>query len=134
MLPPVRPCRPHSRLIPPGLLRVPLPPRNAKSGLQGFAPTGSPGLVGLGCGLVVCLGSLGFHLPAGTRYAAFSICWAARSPSSAVTTGVTVKSKTSDQGTIADSTGSALSASAIVITAYSPPWGQYSATTRRPSG
>jgi len=66
MLPPIRPCRPHSRLIPPGLLRVPLPPRNAKSGLQGFAPTGSPGLVGLGCGLVVCLGSVGFHLAADT--------------------------------------------------------------------
>ena len=31
-----------------------------------FAPTGSPGLVGLGCGLVVCLRSFGFRLATDT--------------------------------------------------------------------
>jgi hypothetical protein len=66
MLSSVRPCRPHTRLIPPGLLWVPLPPISAESGLQGFAPTGSPGLIGLGCGLVVCLRSFGFRLAADT--------------------------------------------------------------------
>ncbi len=66
MLPSVRPCRPHSRLNPPGLLRVPLPSVRAKSGLQGFAPTGSPGFSSLGCGLVVCLRSFGFRLATDT--------------------------------------------------------------------
>jgi hypothetical protein len=66
MLPSVRPCRPHSRLSPPGFLRVPLPSVRAKSGLQGFAPTGSPGFGSLGCGLVVCLRSFGFRLATDT--------------------------------------------------------------------
>ncbi len=66
MLLSVRPCRTHTRLIPPGLLRVPLPLDSAESGLQGFAPTGSPGLVGLDCGLVVCLRSFGFRLATDT--------------------------------------------------------------------
>jgi len=66
MLLSVRPCRPHTRLIPPGLLWVPLPPDSAESGLQEFAPTGSPGLIGLGCGLVVCLRSFGFRLATDT--------------------------------------------------------------------
>jgi len=35
-------------------------------GSRRFAPTGSPGLIGLGCGLVVCLGSFGFRLATDT--------------------------------------------------------------------
>ncbi len=66
MLPSVRPCRPHTRLIPSGDSRVPFLPSSAESGLQRFAPTGSPGLVGLGCGLVVCLRSFGFRLATDT--------------------------------------------------------------------
>jgi hypothetical protein len=66
MPPSVRPCRPHTRLIPPGLLWVPFPPYTAESGLQGFAPTGSPGFNSLGCGLVVCLRPFGFCLAADT--------------------------------------------------------------------
>jgi len=66
MLSSVRPCRPHPRLIPPGVLRVPLPPVQAESGLQGFAPTGSPSLFGFGYGLVVCLRSFGFRLATDT--------------------------------------------------------------------
>jgi hypothetical protein len=66
MLLSVRPCRPHTRLSPPGLLRVPLPPISAESGPQGFAPTGSPGFFNLGCGLVVCLRSFGFRLAVDT--------------------------------------------------------------------
>ncbi len=62
----VRPCRPHSRLIPLGLLWVPLPPASAESSLQGFAPTGTPGFNSLGCGLVVCLGSFRFRLATNT--------------------------------------------------------------------
>src|SRR5579884_2564686 len=38
----------------------------AESGLQGFAPTGSPGLDSLGCGLVVCLRSIRFRLATDT--------------------------------------------------------------------
>jgi hypothetical protein len=66
MLLSVPPCRPHPRLIPPGLLWMPLPPVLAESGLQGFAPTGSPGFNSLGCGLVVCLRSFRFRLATDT--------------------------------------------------------------------
>ena len=45
---------------------MPLPPVLAESGLQGFAPTGSPGFDSLGCGLVVCLGSFRFRLTTDT--------------------------------------------------------------------
>jgi hypothetical protein len=62
----VSPCCPHPRLIPPGLLRMPLPPVLAESGLQGVAPTGSPGFDSLGCGLVVCLRSFRFRLATDT--------------------------------------------------------------------
>ena len=51
---------------PPWYRWIPLPPTEAESGLQGFAPTGSPSLVGLGCGLVVCLRSFGSPLAVGT--------------------------------------------------------------------
>ncbi len=66
MLLSVRPCCPHTRLIPPGGLWAPLPPISAESGLQGFAPTGSPGFGSLGCSLVVCLRSFGFRLATDT--------------------------------------------------------------------
>ena len=44
----------------------PFLPSSAESGLQGFAPTGSPGFGSLGCGLVVCLRSFGFRLATDT--------------------------------------------------------------------
>src|SRR5262249_30471645 len=66
MLLSVPPCRPHPRLIPPGLLWMPLPPVLAGAGLARFAPTGWPGFDGLGCGLVACLGSFRFRLATDT--------------------------------------------------------------------
>ena len=55
---------------PPWYRWIPLPPTEAESGLQEFAPTGSPGLVGLGCGLVVCLRSFGSPPRGGHPYPA----------------------------------------------------------------
>ena len=43
-----------------------LPLISAESGLQRFAPTGSPGFSSLGCGLVVCLRPFGFRLATDT--------------------------------------------------------------------
>jgi hypothetical protein len=51
---------------PPWSSLEPLPPVLAESGLQGFAPTGSPGFSSLGCSLVVCLRSFRFRLATDT--------------------------------------------------------------------